>query len=188
MKTLVLAATLVTLPAFATDKQSPIYQPAPQAQKQDQQASSDASANATSSATANTGASASSSDNSIRYEDRLQAPAVFAPAVYASGPCAYGWSAGASAPGAGLSFGKSKPDAACDRRELARVLTPLNPALALKILCADPIAAEVATPEDCRYAAPTDTSKPTVVILEDGHADLATKEQLRRAVEAAAGK
>lgn len=85
------------------------------------------------------------------YEERLQAPSISAPPVYASGPCAYGWSAGLSVPGAGISGGKSKPDTACDRRELARVLTPLNPQLALKILCADPIAAAVATPADCTY-------------------------------------
>src|SRR5690606_25625248 len=110
------------------------------------------------------GDASSSQDVSISYRDRLQAPAVMAPAVYASGPCAYGWSVGVSIPGAGVSGGKSKTDAGCDRRELARVLTPLQPALALKLLCADPMLAEVALPEDCVYFAPpvvTSTAAPT---------------------------
>lgn len=101
---------------------------------------------------------------SSRYEEKRQAPGVYAPAIYASGPCAYGWSAGASIPGGGASFGKSKPDANCDRRELARVLTPLNPRLALKVLCTDPLIRDVAAAgmladDDCVYYDP-----PAVVI------------------------
>jgi hypothetical protein len=85
------------------------------------------------------------------YRDRLQAPSAFAPAVYASGPCAYGWSAALSVPGGSVGGGRAKADAACDRREVARVLTPLNPQLALKVLCADPIVAAVAQGNDCTY-------------------------------------
>jgi hypothetical protein len=90
---------------------------------------------------------------SIDYRDRLQAPASHAPAVYASGPCAYGWSAAVSVPGGSVGGGKAKPDPSCDRREVARVLTPLNPQLALKVLCADPIVAKVAEEGDCVYTA-----------------------------------
>lgn len=126
-----------------------------------------------------------------RYEQKRQAPSVFAPAVYASGPCAYGWSAGASIPGGGASFGKSKPDKNCDRRELARVLAPLNPDLALKVLCRDPLIEEMnlageLIPGDCEYMAPP------IVITRDldqkpkaGSSDpdprYATKEELQRA-------
>lgn len=120
---------------------------------------------------------------SSKYEERLQAPNVNAPAVYASGSCAYGWSAGLSIPGGGISGGRAKPDASCDRREVARVLTPLNPALALKVLCADPIVMEVAEGSDCIYTKAVDT-------LSDSYyapapqMDLsryATKEELDRA-------
>lgn len=68
-----------------------------------------------------------------------------------------GWSAGVSIPGAGVSGGRSKSDPACDRREIARVLTPLNPSLALKVLCNDPLVMEVARGSDCVYAKAPDT-------------------------------
>ena len=102
-------------------------------------------------ATASNAGNAQSTTITSTYKERLQAPNVYAPAVYASGSCAYGWSAGISIPGGGISGGKAKPDPACDRREVARVLTPLNPALALKVLCNDPIVMAVANPEDCIY-------------------------------------
>lgn len=91
---------------------------------------------------------------SSSYEEKRQAPPAFAPAIFASGPCAYGWSAGISSPVGGLTGGKSKTDPGCDRREVARVLTPLNPQLALKVLCADPIVAPLATEDDCKYMQP----------------------------------
>lgn len=102
-------------------------------------------------------ASADNAGNSlsVNNRDRLQAPAISAPAVYASGPCAYGWSAGVAVPGVGVSGGKSKPDTNCDRRELARVMSALNPAAAIKILCTDPLAKEAGlTEEDCTYRDP----------------------------------
>lgn len=87
------------------------------------------------------------------YREMRQAPASFAPAIYASGPCAYGWSAGVSFPGGSANGGKAKPDVDCNRREAVRILTPLNPVLALKVMCADPIVAQVADKEkgDCVY-------------------------------------
>lgn len=189
MRTIIFSVIFVSLPAFANDKADPIPQPAPQALKQEQAQitnGGDSSSSSSSSATANGTGGAASSDNAVSFRDRIQAPPVFAPAVYASGPCNIGWSAGASAPGAGLSFGRSKSDTSCDRRELARIMSTLNPAAALKILCADPIAREVLTDSDCVYMVPPDTSKPTVVILDgNGHA---TKEELRRAFEGSLGK
>lgn len=126
-----------------------------------------------------------------------QAPAVFAPAVYASGPCAYGWSAGASIPGGGASFGKTKPDTNCDRRELARVLTPLNPYLALKVLCADPLVRELyadseeALDIECTYHPPV-TPEPVVIEVGDVKATVdpqyATREDLDRAFRQAQSK
>lgn len=85
------------------------------------------------------------------YKDRLQAPSISAPAVYASGPCSSGKSLGLAVPGGGISGGKTVTDPLCDRREVARVLAPLNPALALRVLCADPYVAAVATGDDCVY-------------------------------------
>lgn len=130
-------------------------------------ASAEATAGARSKSTAassaeatSTNANDSSATLNASYRDRAQAPAVSAPPVYASGPCAYGWSAGVVVPGAGLSAGRAKADPACDRRELARVLTPLNPWLALKVACGDPLVEEMLAegklrPEDCVYVPPT---------------------------------
>jgi|AGTN01.3.fsa_nt_gi hypothetical protein len=89
----------------------------------------------------------------IDQRDRLQAPATHAPAVYASGSCAYGWSAAISVPGGSVGGGRAKPDPACDLREIVRILTPLNPYLALKVACTDPSVKEVAGPSDCVYQA-----------------------------------
>jgi len=96
-----------------------------------------------------------SQNASVLNESERQAPSIDAPAVYASHPCTVGWSAGLSVPGAGVSGGKVKADVGCERRELARVLTALNPALALRVLCADPLIKEVAHEGDCDYLAPT---------------------------------
>lgn len=123
---------------------------------------------------------------SSSYRDRLQAPSVFAPAVYASGPCAYGWSAGLSVPGGGISGGRAKTDPNCDRRELARVLTPLNPELALKVLCADPIVAAVAVPGDCEYVRITTDEAHTASATPPPA--YATKEELDRAFRQAVAK
>lgn len=97
--------------------------------------------------------SANSGGNSLTVSnrDRLQAPALMLAPVYASNPCAVGWSAGASVPGVGIGGGKARVDVGCERRELARVLTPLNPDLALKLLCADPLLADLRTDEACAY-------------------------------------
>ncbi len=113
----------------------------------------------------------SSATNGLSYsvQDRLQiphAPAPTAPAVFASGPCNTGDSRAITTPIGGVSKGKSTADANCDRREVARVLTPLNPALALRVLCSDPYVAAVATPEDCIYTAPVVPGNVTKADLE----------------------
>lgn len=136
-----------------------------------------------------------------RYQQKRQAPSVFAPSVYASGPCAYGWSAGASIPGGGASFGKAKPDTNCDRRELARVLTPLNPDLALRVLCNDPLILELNRMEglvagDCSYMGPPLVitrdvdQKPRADSSEPPPLDprYATKEQLDKAFKQSQSK
>lgn len=123
----------------------------------DAQSASAASQNQTQSAVS--GAEATNAGNSqnltveSHYREMRQAPASFAPAIYASGPCAYGWSAGVSFPGGSANGGKAKPDVDCNRREAVRILTPLNPVLALKVMCADPLVAQVAEKADCKYIA-----------------------------------
>lgn len=144
MRTLAIFLITTSL-AFATDKEPPKTQSQEQAQHQGQ----DQSQTSTSAA-----AQEQSSAANLTQRDELQAPSINAPAVYASHPCSVGWSAGLSIPGGGIGGGHVKPDPSCDRRELARVIAALNPALALRILCADPIAAAVATAEDCVYVAP----------------------------------
>lgn len=156
---------------------------AEQSQSQTQSAAAEAS-NAGNSQTLNV---------SSHYEQKRQAPNVYAPAVYASGPCAYGWSAGASIPGGGASFGRAKPDVNCDRRELARVLTPLNPALALKLLCADPLVQDLfrdnpeAAAIECTFvefpAVVTTTSDASSPESESREPPYVTREELRRAFE-----
>lgn len=100
-------------------------------------------------------ASASAQNSlSLNYEDRLQipfAPAVFAPSLNPSHPCALTDSKGFSIPIGGASRGESRTDEGCERREDARVIGAWNPALALKIMCQSKHAKEVATPEDCVY-------------------------------------
>lgn len=134
--------------------------------------------------------SSSNGNQSLTTNDVAQAPAVFAPAVYASGSCAYGWSAGISVKLAGLSGGRVSPDANCDRREVARILTPVNPALALKVLCDDPYVKAVATPEDCAYTPPgkgkdeAPVNFTTTVVVPDA----VSHEELQRAFTKATAK
>jgi hypothetical protein len=109
---------------------------------------------------------------SSTYRERLQAPSVSAPAVYASGPCTSGWSAGIAIPGGGLSGGKGKPDPGCERRELARVLTPLAPDLALRLLCADPMLAAVVSADECLFV-------PQPLVTTNGK-EYATREELEQ--------
>jgi hypothetical protein len=138
---------------------------------------------------ANSNANDSSAVVSSEFEDRLQAPAVSAPPVYASGPCAYGWSAGLAVPGGGLSGGKSKPDVSCDRRELVRVLTPLNPWLALKVACEDPLIVDMrlrnlASAEDCKYVPPA-AAKVDKTISPQNNLQIVTKEEAQSMVDKA---
>lgn len=72
------------------------------------------------------------------------APAVFAPAAYATSPCRIALSGGVSVIGLGLSAGGSVEDEGCTLRENARILNSLgaNDA-ALKLMCNDPKVAEV---------------------------------------------
>jgi hypothetical protein len=136
--------------------------------------------------TATNAGNAQSVNLSSHYEEKLQAPNVYAPAVYASGSCATGWSAGVSIPGAGLSGGKSKSDPACDRREIVRVLTPLNPDLALRVACADPMVREVAEEGDCIYAPPLPPrADPASRVLVPDLSPYATKAELRDSVDKA---
>lgn len=98
---------------------------------------------------------------SVSNRDRLQAPSIAPPAVYASGVCVRGYSAGLSVPGASLGGGKSYPDPECDIREAARVLDGIGAhALALKVACTLAAVKAVASPEDCVYAPPVVATAP----------------------------
>lgn len=143
------ALILLASAAFGHDTPAPTPTPAPSTSAH---AGAAASARSHASATGGSASSVSgdsSASNVLRIEDRLQAPTVFAPAVYASGSCAYGWSAGLSIPGGSVAGGKSKPDPDCNLREMIRILTPLNPELALKLACTDPAVAKIAGEEGC---------------------------------------
>jgi len=140
------ALALLPSLAFAYGPTEPATSPAPQ-QTQAQGQTQSQNANASNSA---------ANQLSLTVKDQLQiphAPAIFAPSMSPSAPCALTNSKGFSIPIGGATKGTSSADANCDRREAARVLIPLNPALALKVMCSDPYVAAVATPEDCVYVA-----------------------------------
>lgn len=129
------------------------------------------------------------------YKERAQAPALSAPSVYAGGTCAYGWSAGISLGVGAATGGKSKPDEDCNRRELSRYVAPLNPWLALKVLCTDPIivqliADKVVPAEQCDYVPPA----PPVAIVEKSNdapveqASYATRDELERGLASKVGR
>lgn len=100
-----------------------------------------------------------SNDLSISSRDRLQAPAISAPAIYSSSVCFTGKSIGLAGPGAGISGGKSVEDPECQRREDARLLDSMGHyALALKVMCQSKYVKEVATEGDCLYKAPARSS------------------------------
>jgi hypothetical protein len=67
-----------------------------------------ATSNSGSFSTASTGPSNANANNAISFEDRLQAPALLAAAVYPSGLCASGGSLGISVPGGAISGGRTK--------------------------------------------------------------------------------
>lgn len=127
------------------------------------------SASQSQTATASNAGNAQSTAITTSYDDRLQAPGLSAPSVFASGPCANGWSAGLSVPGGAITGGKAKADPNCDRREVARILLSISPALALKVLCADPYVKEVAAKEDCIYSEPEPLTfiDPTLFVTRD---------------------
>lgn len=96
-------------------------------------------------------------------------------------------------PGAGLSGGKSKIDIDCNRREAARVLTALNPQLALKLMCADPLVAAVADIDmgDCIYIEQITIHSNLISPPDQPPADMskfATKEELDRAFKKSQSK
>ncbi len=193
---------LIPIASFATGKPEAVA-PASQASAD---ASSDASASSlatvdayTSSGSwseANGGAGGQSTSNatgganslSVSYRDRLQAPGLGIAPVYASHPCALGWSAGVSIPGGALGGGKARVDAGCERRELARVIAPLNPSLALRVLCADPIVAAVARPGDCEYVTPVVAVPAQPVAPPVDLSAYATKEEVARAFKTSVSK
>lgn len=146
--------------ALATGNTTPAASPEAHADA-DAAATADAHARAKAEAEQHQTAEAKVGDFSIdtTYKERLQAPSVNAPPIYASGSCAYGSSFSVNAPGVGLGGGKAKPDPSCDRRELVRVVAPLNPWLALSIACEDPIVVDmlargVVKADACKYVPP----------------------------------
>ena len=110
---IILAFSLIT-PAFATGSPAPSQsqkqgQEQKQTQRQEQYQAQSANAN-------NEGVS-----QAVRFEDKYQAPAVSAPGISASASCYYGLSGGVSGAAFGLSGGKMKLDAACEKRENDRL-------------------------------------------------------------------
>lgn len=135
---------------------------------------------------ANTGDS--NANNSIRIEDRLQAPSVSAPSLFASGVCSGGGSIGLSIPGGGISGGRAKEIQGCERREWYRLLRDTSPALALKIACSDPIVAAVAKPGDCDYTPPPAPQPCAVCEPKDGYTKQEVDERIEKAFKSTVAK
>lgn len=194
MKYLVIAALAVSYSVQANDVPKPAE---PVKQKQSQAAFSKSKSSSVSSAESslvdnsvvNTDASAINGGNdlSINHKERLQAPSISAPAIYAGGPCESGKSLGLAIPGGGISGGKSTASPNCDRREAARVVAALNPALALLVMCEDPYVKEVAKerPELCVYQ-PVVTKREQVTTAPADRP--VTQEQLDRAFKQSQSK
>jgi len=120
---------------------------------------------------------------------RRAAASANAPAVYASNVCAVGWSIGGQLPGVGASGGKSKVDRDCNLRENIRIVSALNPALALKAACQLEGIREVATGDDCVYTFPEpvqETAKSEHVTIDlSGYA---TKQEVAEAFKRSVSK
>lgn len=153
-------------------------------------ASSDSSSDASSVSSSFGGSS--NANNQISYvdKDRLQAPSVSAPAVFASHSCAIGGSIGLAGPGFGVSGGKAKSDPKCDLRETVRILATLNPALALALLCQEDAAvAKAAGPDGCKLPPPAPL--PPCQVCEpkdDSYSKEEVDERIERAFKSASSK
>ena len=125
------------------------------------------------------------------YSTPRQAPMAYAPTVF-SGACLGGFSAGASGPVGGVSFGGSKADKVCQSINLAQVfLSQGNTLAAAKVLCRTKPAREAKlTLDDClafvrpappvvetHVAQPTPT--PTVIVIEPPITVTPSPEQLK---------
>jgi hypothetical protein len=98
------------------------------------------------SATASNGGQQNSQSTSYVNEQVHQAPTVIAPDAYPSAPCRVSTSIGGSAPLGGLSFGSSKLDDQCDKRETARSFALIgDKEAARQILCTTKAAKNVTT-------------------------------------------
>jgi hypothetical protein len=141
-----------------------------------------ATSNSGSFSTASTGPSNANANNAISFEDRLQAPALLAAAVYPSGLCASGGSLGISVPGGAISGGRTKNEnESCARREWFRLLSADHPALALAIACSDPIVKAAAGEKLCDYK-PAPAPQPCAVCEPK---DTYTKQEVDAKVEKA---
>jgi hypothetical protein len=104
-------ALLIPFAAFATDKPPAVpSQVQGQEQSQAQQQAQEQSQSVD-----------QANSQSVEFEDREQAPSVFAPAIASSAACYYGVSGGFSVPGLGASGGKGILDPACENRENIRL-------------------------------------------------------------------
>jgi hypothetical protein len=99
-----------------------------QGQQQGQKQSATASANTTSSNNAQ-------QQVTQNYQDRLQAPAVFAPSVNTTSPCVISGSGGVSLAGGGIVLGGGIHDTDCRNRNLIEIEAKFNPFIAQVLTC-----------------------------------------------------
>jgi hypothetical protein len=133
-----------------------------QGQLQGQSQSSDnsnSSNNSSSQSTSLTFESTGEAKHTNRYGNNVSA---YAPAIYSSSACtAGGLSGGASAMGVGVSLGGAKQDVQCQVRENARILSGLDPGLALMYLCQnDKVDIGAVLGAACKYTPPVVLPEP----------------------------
>lgn len=141
----------------------------------------------------NAGNSQSMTYNEAEQPSRLSirtVPTAIAPDAYPSAPCRVSGSAGGSWLGGGISFGGSKMDHECDKRETARSFALLGQyEAALRILCSTRAARESLGPDCVNYPAPGPaTEQPAVVVIPEGVSPKELQERDRRIIESIASK
>lgn len=78
----------------------------------------------------------SSNTLSVNERHRRNAPAIFAPSINPSHPCALSWSVGGSGTGGGGLLGRSYKDQGCELRETARLFADMGHTdIAMAMLC-----------------------------------------------------
>jgi hypothetical protein len=133
-----------------------------QGQLQGQSQSSDNSNSSNNSSSQSTSLTFESTGEAAHYNKYGNNVSAYAPAIYSSSACTGGGvSAGAAGMGFGVSVGGAKQDIQCQVRENARILSGLDPALAIMYLCQnDKVDVGAVLGAACKYTPPVVLPQP----------------------------